>query len=167
MTLQSAPWETSPVLPIQPDWIDYNGHLNMAFYMVLFDQGSDAVFAQLGMGPDYAASRKLTTYTGEAHICYLREVHQTMPVVSRFRMLDCDEKRMHSFQELVHADEGWVAATCEMMTLHVDQAGPRVAPFPDDIAANLFAMAARHKDGDWPKQAGRTIGIKRKPAGSP
>lgn len=167
MTDQAAQWETSPILPIEAGWIDYNGHLNMAYYMVLFDQGSDAVFAQLGMGPDYAVARKLTTYTGEAHICYLREVHQSMPVVSRFRMLDCDEKRMHSFQELVHADEGWVAATCEMITLHVDQAGPRVAPFPDDIAANVFAMAEKHRAGDWPEKAGRSIGIRKKTVPSP
>lgn len=167
MTNQSAPWETSPILPIDARWIDYNGHLNMAYYMVLFDQGSDSVFAQLGMGPHYAAERRLTTYTGEAHICYLREVHRSMPVISRLRMLACDEKRMHTFQELIHAEENWVAATCEMITLHIDQAGPRVAPFPDDIAANVFAMAANHKTPSWPKHAGRAIGINKKSVVTP
>lgn len=164
MNNQPTQWEQSPVLSIQPEWIDYNGHLNMAYYMVLFDIGSDTVFAKLGMGPDYAATRKMTTYTGEAHICYLREVHQTMPIISRLRMLDCDAKRMHTYQELVHAEEGWTAASCEMITLHIDQAGPRVAPFPDDIAARVFELAQSHKAAPRPERAGRTIAITNKTA---
>lgn len=148
----------SQVMAIEPDWIDYNGHLNMAYYMVLFDRGSDEAFAHLGMGPDYAASRKFTTYTGEAHICYLREVHGAMPVVSVLQLLGHDAKKLHTFQELRHAEEGWVAATCEMVTLHVDMAGPKVAPFPDDIAANVAAMAARHAGLPQPERAGRRVG---------
>lgn len=146
-------------MAIDPGWIDYNGHLNMAYYMVLFDQGSDEVFAALGMGPGYAATRKLTTYTAEAHICYLREVHQSMPIQSRLQIIGHDAKRLHTFQELVHADDGWVAATCEMVTLHVDMAGPKVAPMPEEIAANVDAMAMLHAELPMPERAGRKVGI--------
>lgn len=161
---ESAKPMDSPVMDILPDWIDYNGHLNMAYYMVLFDQGSDHVFAQLGMGPDYARARKLTTYTAEAHIRYLREIHRSDPVISRLQLIDADTKRLHTFQELVHATEGWVGASCEMITLHVDQAGPRVAPFPDDIFASVQALREAHASLPRPDGCGRAIAMARKAA---
>jgi len=150
------------VMTIEPDWIDYNGHLNLAYYMVLFDRGSDEVFAALGMGPDYARTHRMTTYTAEAHICYLRELHQTMPVRSLLQIIAHDEKRIHAFQSLIHAEEGWVAATLESVTLHVDMNGPKVAPFGDDVARRLAQLAQAHAALETPVQAGRSIGLTRR-----
>ena len=144
------------------DWIDYNGHLNMAYYNVLFDRAADEAFALLGMGPDYARDRKLTTYTAEIHVCYVRELHLGHKVRSTVHLLDHDEKRFHYFQELRHED-GWLAATSEVLTLHVDMTGPRVAAFPPDIKARLDAMRAAHAALPHPDRAGRSIGIRRKP----
>lgn len=151
----------SRVLSIQEDWIDYNGHLNMAYYNVLFDNAVDEAFAALGMGPVYAKERGLTTYTAEVHICYVRELHLEHKVRSTFQLLDHDEKRIHFFQELSHVD-GWLAATSEVLTLHVDMAGPKVAAFPADILAKVEAMRAAHAELAVPVRAGRSIGIKRK-----
>ena len=131
MKLTDAPLATSE-LGIQPDWIDYNGHLNMAYYSVLFDRSVDDAFELLGMGPNYAKKRRLTTYTAEFHICYLRELHLEHRVSGRFHLLDYDAKRLHIFQELYHVD-GWLAATAETLTLHIDMSGPKAAPFPPDI----------------------------------
>ena len=69
-----APIITSP-MAIEKDWIDYNGHLNMAYYNVLFDRGSDEAFEMMGMGPNYAKERRLTLYTAEVHVCYVQELH--------------------------------------------------------------------------------------------
>ena len=150
---------------IEKGWIDYNGHLNMAYYNVLFDRSADEAFAALGMGPDYAATRKLTTYTAELHVCYVRELHFGASTTCTFQLLDHDEKRFHFFQELIHAD-GWLAATSELLTLHVDMSGPKVCPFPPDILANMQAMRAAHAVLPVPERAGRSIGIRRKqPAG--
>ena len=158
--MTAAPFVSS-VMEVEKDWIDYNGHLNMAYYNVLFDRCSDEAFAVMGLGPDYAKERRLTSYTAEAHICYVQELHLGDKVRVEFQLLDHDEKRIHFFQELHHID-GWLAATSESLILHVDMSGPRVVPFPSDILENVKAMRAAHKDLPRPDRAGRSIGIRRK-----
>lgn len=148
-------------LVVEDQWIDYNGHLNMAYYNVLFDRGSDDAFDQLGIGANYAATRKLTTYAAEVHICYIRELHAGDRVRVSMRILDHDEKRIHFFQELHHVD-GWLSATSEVLTLHVDMAGPKVVPWPADILANIEAMHAAHASLPKPERAGRSVGIRRR-----
>jgi acyl-CoA thioester hydrolase len=151
----------SRVLEVEKDWIDYNGHMNMAYYNVLFDRCADEAFELLGMGPKYAGERRLTTYTAEIHVCYVRELHLGDKVTCTFQMLDHDEKRFHVFQELHHAD-GWLAATSEVLTLHIDMSGPKVCPFPPDVLANIEAMRSEHANLPVPERAGRSIGIRRK-----
>lgn len=148
-------------MEVEKDWIDYNGHLNMAFYNVLFDRCADEAFEILGMGPNYASTRRLTSYTAETHVCYVREIHLGDRVTATFQIIDYDEKRMHFFQELHHAD-GWLSATSENLMLHVDMAGPKVAPFPADILAKVEALAVQHAALPRPDRVGRSIGIKRK-----
>ena len=158
----AAPF-VSREMRIQPDWIDYNGHLNMAYYNVLFDRCSDEAFELMDMGPDYAKRRKLTIYTAEVHICYVRELHLGDTVTSTFHLIDHDDKRLRAYQEIRHVD-GWLAATSESLSLHIDMAGPKVAPFPADIQAKVEAMRAAHASLPMPERAGRSIGIKRKTA---
>lgn len=156
----------SPLMEIQKDWIDYNGHLNMAFYNVLFDRGVDMGFEHLGIGPNYLKERDCTIFTAEAHVRYIRELHLDHKVTASFQILDHDEKRLHVFQELRHED-GWLSATSETLALHInmsDESGPRVAPFPDDIAGHVDAMAANHTRLPYPEDAGRRIEIRRKTA---
>lgn len=157
----------SPVAGIEPDWIDYNGHLNMAYYLVLFDRGYDVVADHLGMGAEYARSRRLTTYTGDARIAYLNEVHQDADLVTSYQILDHDDKRIHAFQELRHAGDGTVAATCETLTLHIDMTGPKVCPFPPDVQARLDALAASHAGLALPGGVGKPIGLRRRPKAEP
>jgi acyl-CoA thioester hydrolase len=151
----------SKVMGIQDDWIDYNGHLNMAYYNVLFDKCADDAFELMGMGPAYAKERRLTVYTAEIHVCYVQELHLSHKVVGTFQLLDSDTKRLRAYQELRHVD-GWLAATSEVLTLHVDMAGPKVAPFPPDVQEKVDAMRAAHAALAMPERAGRSIGIKRK-----
>jgi acyl-CoA thioester hydrolase len=158
--MSPAPF-VSRVMEVEKDWIDYNGHLNMAYYNVLFDRCSDEAFEAMGMGPSYARERKLTIYTAEVHLCYVRELHLGDKVTSTLQLLDHDEKRIRAYQELFHAD-GWLSATSEVLMLHVDMAGPKVAPFPPDILERVKAMRAAHADMPVPERAGRSIGIRRK-----
>jgi acyl-CoA thioester hydrolase len=151
----------SRVMEVEKDWIDYNGHLNMAYYNVLFDRCADEAFELMGMGPSYPKERQLTFYTAEVHVCYVRELHLGDCVTVSLQILDHDEKRIHFFQELRHV-EGWLAATSENLMLHVDMAGPKVAPFPPDIQAKVDAMRAAHAALPVPERAGRSIGIRRK-----
>ena len=159
MTL-SAPFE-SRVMEIEKDWIDYNGHLNMAYYNVLFDRCSDDAYEVMGLGPDYARERRLTIYTAEVHVCYVRELHLGDKVTATFQLLDHDAKRLRAYQEIRHVD-GWLAATSESLSLHVDMSGPKVAPFPADVLEKVEAMRAAHADLPMPERAGRAIAIKHK-----
>lgn len=161
MTLP-APF-VSRVMDVDKDWIDYNGHMNMAFYNVLFDRASDDAFELMGLGADYARQRKLTIYTAEVHVCYVQELHLADKVTVSFQLLDHDDKRLRAYQEIRHV-EGWLAATSETLSLHIDMAGPRVVPFPADIRQNVDALRAAHARLPMPERAGRSIGIRRKTA---
>lgn len=151
----------SKVRAVEKDWIDYNGHLNMAFYNVLFDRCSDDAFEHMGMGPGYAQNRKMTVYTAEIHVCYVRELHLHHETVCSFQICDHDDKRLHIYKELRHRD-GWLAATSENLYLHIDMAGPKVAPFPTDIMENVAAMATAHASLPPPERMGRSIAIRRR-----
>jgi acyl-CoA thioester hydrolase len=150
------------VMQIEPQWIDYSGHLNMAYYNVLFDRCVDEAYELLGIGLDYLSTHKHSTFTAEAHVRYLREVHEGDPVRVTFQLLDYDTKRIHYFQQLFHATDGWVSATSENMTLHVDMATKKVAPFSDTVARTLGRMKAVHARLPRPEAAGRRIAMPEK-----
>src|SRR5690242_13322126 len=154
----TAPFLSS-VMQIEPQWIDYNGHLNMAYYNVMFDRAIDELWAGLGIGPNYMKERHGSTFTAECHVRYLREVHLGDPVQIGILLLGADEKRLHTFEELRHADEGWLSATSENMTIHVDMAVRRTAPFPPDIAARIRAVAEAHAHVPRPIGVGRSVGM--------
>ena len=161
--MQPEPF-TSPLMAVEPQWIDYNGHLNMAFYNVLFDRGTDAAFEALGLGPDYLGETGNSFFTAESHVHYLREVREGERVRVTFRILDHDDKRIHAWQEMVHED-GWTSALSETMSLHVRLATAEreagVVPFPDGVRARIAAMAREHAALPRPERAGRAMGIKR------
>lgn len=153
----------SKAMGIEKDWIDYNGHLNMAYYNVIFDRGTDEAFEMMGIGLDYVKQRRLTIYTAEIHVCYVQELHLDHKVTVSMQVLDHDEKRLRTYQEIRHVD-GWLAATSETLSLHVDMSGPKVAPFPADVLASIEAVRAAHAALPMPERAGRSIGIRRKTA---
>ena len=98
-----APFVSS-LMHVEPGWIDYNGHLNMAYYNVLFDRAVDEAFGLLGIGPDYVKARRHSCFTAEIHVRYLRELHAGDPVRVTFQLLDYDAKRIHYFEQLFSRD---------------------------------------------------------------
>lgn len=160
-TVLPAPFESS-IQTVKREWLDYNGHLNMAYYNVLFDTALDETCTLLGLGPDYVASRNASYFTAEVHVCYLRELKEGDPVRTTVRILGFDDKRVHLYQELYHAEEGFLSATSEQMALHVDMGARKVAPWPDDIAARLAEAHKAHAELGQPARSGRRIAL---PAG--
>lgn len=150
----------SPLMTVKPDWIDYNGHLNMAFYSVLFDDGFDTFCIEMGLGEDYLKETGCTTYTAEFRIRYLQEVHEGAKLRASLRLVDVGPKSFHYAQELIHED-GWIAATGEGITLHVDQSGPRVAAFPDPVKARLDAAFEEQKKDELPDWVGKPMGLRK------
>jgi acyl-CoA thioester hydrolase len=154
----AAPFVSS-LMRVEPAWIDYNGHLNMAYYNVLFDRAVDEAYEVLGIGLDYLRQTHHSTFTAEIHVRYLRELCENDPVRVTFQLLDYDAKRIQYFEQLLHADEGWVSATSENMTLHVDMTTKKVAPFPASVMRALARMKETHAHLPRPADAGRRIAM--------
>ena len=153
-----APFVSS-TMRVEPAWIDYNGHMNMAYYHVLFDRAVDEGFGLAGLGPDYMEERKASFFAAEIHTLYKRELKARDQVRVTLQLIDYDEKRIHYYMEIRHAAEGWVAASMEGLSLHVDMETRKVSPFPADVAANLAVMKAAHVRLARPESLGRIIGI--------
>jgi acyl-CoA thioester hydrolase len=156
--LRSGPFLSS-VMQIEPQWIDYNGHLNMAYYNVMFDRAIDELWLELGIGPTYMRERHGSTFTAECHVRYLREIHLGDPVRISVFLLGADAKRLHTFEELRHASEDWLSATSENMTVHVDMAARRTAPFPSDIQGRIQEVVQAHAVLPRPDGVGRSVGM--------
>jgi acyl-CoA thioester hydrolase len=153
-----APFVSS-TMRVEPSWIDYNGHMNMAYYHVLFDRAVDEGFGLVGLGPDYMQARNASYFAAEVHTLYRRELTLGDAVRMTLQLIDFDDKRLHYYLEIRHAAEGWVAATSENLSLHVDMGTRKVTPIPDDIQANLAVMRAAHAPLSRPPVLGRTIAI--------
>ncbi len=151
-----------PTKTINKEWIDYNGHLNMAYYNVLFDQAVDHVYDQLGIGTQYVRSGQGSCFTMEVHVNYLNELVLADPVQVTLQLLDYDEKRLHFFEQMFHANSGELAATSEQLALHVDMTSRRSARFPQPIFEKISELMSAHATLEVPDFVGRTIGIRKK-----
>ncbi|MBV9521092.1 MAG: thioesterase family protein [Hyphomicrobiales bacterium] len=157
-----APFVSS-AMRVEPQWIDYNNHLNVAYYTLLFDRAVDECYALLGIGEDYVRTRNASMFTAETHIGYRRELSLGEHVRMTIQLLDFDEKRLHYFMEMRHAQDGWLAATSENMSLHVDMTQRRVVAFPEDVLSTLALMKAAHSRLTTPEDAGRRIAMPERP----
>ncbi|MCB1433189.1 MAG: thioesterase family protein [Alphaproteobacteria bacterium] len=148
---------------VEDQWIDYNGHCNMAYYNVLFDRAGDEAFAAVGLGPDYVKERNASFFTLESHNTYLAELHAGDSVRIETQFLDCDAKRVHYVQQMFHAKEGWLSCVTELIVMHVDMAAnKKSAPFPPDVMYKIAAMREAHGHLSVPPQVGHKMGIPRK-----
>src|ERR1044072_5926996 len=153
-----APFVSS-VMKVEQSWIDYNGHLNMAYYNVLFDRCVDEAYELLGIGLEYLRAQQNSPFAREAQVRYWRDLGGAEPVRATFQLLDYDAKRIHYFQQLFHATDGWMSATSENMTLHVNMSTKKVAPLPDKVTRTLARMKAAHPKLPRPEAAGRRIAM--------
>jgi acyl-CoA thioester hydrolase len=144
---------------VRPEWIDSNGHMNLAYYVVVFDLATDALYNALGIGNDYRDASGNSCFTAETHTLYEREVHLGDKLLVRTWLLAADNKRLHYFHEMFHADSGERAAAQELMALHIDMAIRRVAPFPPEKYAALQSAVKQHAPTTLPKGTGRRIAL--------
>ncbi|MEM7255516.1 MAG: thioesterase family protein [Pseudomonadota bacterium] len=144
-----------------PEYLDYNEHMNVAFYVLVFDHGTDEFFDFVGLDRNYRAVNQRTTFALEAHTTYIRELRLGAPVAISTQLLDFDHKRVHFFHRMFHADEEYLAATQEIISMHIDTTVRRSTAIPDDIQLGLRDLLARHQRLEIPPQVGRVIGIRR------
>lgn len=147
---------------VLPEWIDYNGHMNVAYYVLAFDHATDCLLDHIGLDATAREREQGSVFTLELHVGYLRELMEGAPIRASVQLLDVDAKRIHYFQSLYHAEEGWVAATCEQILLYMDMNTRRSAAMPAGILAVLETLLEEHRTLPVPEQAGRVIGIRRR-----
>src|SRR3989454_12794582 len=148
---------------VRPEWIDYNGHMNMAYYLVVFDFATDEFLNWVGLDERHRRQHRVTTFCLEAHVTYHREVRSGDPLRFTTLLLGHDAKRIHYIHAMYHSREGYLASTNELMSLHVDLATRRGAPMAPEITARLAAIQAAHDALPRPPQAGRRIGLTQAP----
>jgi acyl-CoA thioester hydrolase len=128
---------------LAPEWIDYNGHLRDAYYGLIVSYACDALMDRLHMDAAYRERTRNTLYTVEMHIHYLREIKKSDIVLANVRVLGADTKRLHAAFDIVREGDTDVAASAELMLLHVHQ-GETVttAPFPPEVANAIATLVA-------------------------
>jgi acyl-CoA thioester hydrolase len=144
---------------VKPEWLDYNGHMNEAFYVLVFSEATDAFMDYTGQDDAYRKRTGHTIYTLETHVMYLLEVGEGEKVRVETRLLGLDAKRYRLFHDMIREETGDLLATGEHMLLNVDMNGPKSAPFNENLAARLAAILDAHASLPTPKQAGRSIAL--------
>ena len=147
---------------VRPEWVDWNGHMNVAFYVTAFDQASGAFMRNMGLGRRYVDGKLGMTFVLEAHITYDREMKQAAPMRFTTQLLERDAKKIHLYHEMFHATEGYLAATNEAIVMNIDYATRRSAPWPMQAGERLEMLWQAHKSLPRPAKAGRVMGLARK-----
>jgi acyl-CoA thioester hydrolase len=142
---------------IELDWLDGNGHLNMAYYHVMFDRTVDVALDLLGLGAAYRDAHGASIFNVETHVVYRREVHAHDLVRVSFQLLGRDDKRLHGFETMERLGDGELVATSESLFIHVELASRRAGPLPEAAAVRADAMIRAHRAAGEPQMAGRRI----------
>ena len=167
----AKPWDATSPIPaplqlhsptVQPQWVDYNGHMSESCFLLVFGDSSDAFFRFIGIDERYRDEQGLSLYTVQTQIHNIREASEGEPLRLTLQVLDADEKRVHIFHSMYHADSGDLLATGEQMLVHVDMQAGRAAPMPAWLLEHVQAIHKAHAVLPRPAQAGAPIGIRRK-----
>jgi acyl-CoA thioester hydrolase len=142
---------------VLPEWIDLNGHLNMAYYGVVFDRGNYAAGNALGLGAGYIDRTAHGIFAAETHTLYFRELHLGDLLSVRTQIIGADSKRLHFAHEIYHSETSERAAAQEVMYLHVDLTTRRVVPFLDDVCTGIAEAGRQHERLPAPEWCGRRI----------
>ena len=152
---------------VRAEWVDYNGHMNVAYYVLVFDHATDTTLDRLGMGEAYRLATGCSVFVGEMHVSYLREVHAGDELLVATRTLESDGKRLVLFHEMrCPRIEGPVAVN-EVLCIHVDLAARRSVPWPPDRAALIERAVSADAALPRPERSSRAVGIASRSAHEP
>jgi acyl-CoA thioester hydrolase len=115
------------------DWTDYNNHMNVAYYVLIFDvYGAEVLMNKFRMGEHSAKTTKKSTMVVESHITYNQEVNEGDEVNINLTYFDHDKKRLLYKMEMIHKEKKYLASTIEILALYVDLGQRKVAEFEDE-----------------------------------
>ena len=146
---------------VAKDWLDYNSHLNEAYYVLIFSHATDALIDLMGMDLEWRTQHQMTVYTLETHVRYLREVGAGVSVAIDCRPIELDRKRLRLFHSMVRADDRTLLATAEMLLVNIDMTGPRSAAWVEPVHDRLRRLLAAFNDEPLPEGTGRSISLAR------
>jgi acyl-CoA thioester hydrolase len=155
MNAQALTFEQVMTLPavftrsIPPEWEDYNGHVNIQYYMALIEQSGWLMFADVGLDEEYFAERRQGLFDLEHHLKYLAELHVGDEVSVHSRMLDRSEKRLHGMMFIVNQTRRQLSCTLEYITSGADLDLRRTAAFPEDVGVRFDELIRRDQELEW------------------
>lgn len=150
---------SSDPIRIRPEWIDHNGHLNVAYFVLAFDMATDAVYEEWGIGLAYQEQSGCSVYTLGMNVDYLKELFADEEVRVKTQLLGLDRKKIHYVHSMLHAGTGELAAVNECLAINVRLASKRSAPFPSPVQRRLEELYEQHETLDKPARCGRSLGI--------
>lgn len=150
---------------VKPEWIDFNGHLNAGYYFVIFDDSVTDFMAFVGLDRAHRDKHNVTTFSVEGHITFEREMSLGAPIEIRSQLLGWDAKKFHYINVMHHRTEGWIAATNELLSMHISLDTRRSAPMAEEVQHRLASIYDVHRQMPVPPQVGRVIGLKSGRAG--
>ena len=142
---------------VRPEWTDYNGHMNLAYFVLIFDLATDRFYATFGLGEDYCRQTNHSTFAVESHTAYLAEVLEAAAVRCTTQLLGFDDRRLHYFHRMYRGEDGELAATMELMAVHMDLGVRKVRPMPDDVQDRLGTIFLAHAPLERPPQLSRVM----------
>ena len=145
---------------VQAEWLDYNQHMNVAYYVLVFDHATDALCNHIGIGWDHTKATSGSIFILESHIAYLQEVVLDDPLRFASHVLDFDARRIHFAHTMHHETKGYHAATIEIMQLHVNLETRRAAAMPDATLQRLAALKQAHAALPRPAGLSRSMGLR-------
>lgn len=143
---------------VRPDWIDYNDHMNVAYYVMVFDQAMDEFLNLYGLGKDYALGGHGSVFALQNHVHYMREVSVGTRLGVNLQFLDLDSKRIHVFFRMRDLSNDQVVSTSEFLCIHVNVQTRQSAVFPAPQRQQLDVLFKDHSKLAKPKMAGHRIG---------
>ncbi len=150
---------------VKPEWIDYNGHMNMGYYLVAFDQiATDSFYDHLGIGVEHKQAIGKSTFSLAANIDFVGELMEGDPMRFTTQLIDFDHKRLHFMHCLYHAEDGYLSATNENLGMYIDMNTRRSTSFSEEQMQRFQQELDRGQQHAQDERVGRTLGIRRKAA---
>lgn len=147
--------------PVIADWIDYNGHMNDACYVVVFSKAIDLFMDEIGLDETFREAHQVSIYTLQSMVHYLQEVAEGEPLRVTAQLLEADAKKLRVFFTMRHGDSDAELAAMETLLLHMDMSQVRAAPFLPETQEKLEALQQLQAEMPWPALAGRSIALSR------
>ena len=145
---------------VQRGWLDYNDHMNVAYYVMAFDLAIDAFKEVIGISREYIERERRSTVALESHISYRQEASLGDELRIDTRVVDFDGKRAHLYQEMYRGHQ--LLATQETLSISFDTAARKSCRFDDAIAQRYERMVTAQRKLPIPEWLGRSVGIRRK-----